>query len=70
MAFALAQHRAALKAKPPWVEPASYAAQVRAALVCAANASWGPHTVLEVIRPAVAHGRESTAAAWKDGIIS
>ena len=70
MAFALAQHRAALKAKPPWFEPASYAAQVRTALVCAANASRGPQTVLEVILPAVAHGRESTAAVWKDLITS
>jgi hypothetical protein len=64
MAFAFAQRSAELKAKPPWVEPASYADQVRAALVCAADASQGPVSVLEIIRPAVPHGRESTAEAW------
>ncbi len=63
MAFAFAQRSAELKAKPPWVEPASYADQVRAALVCAADASQGPVSVLEVMRPAAPHGRESTAAA-------
>jgi hypothetical protein len=52
MAFAFAQRSAELKAKPPWVEPASYADQVRAALVCAADASQGPVSVLEIIRPA------------------
>ena len=64
MAFAFAQRSAELKAKPPWVEPASHADQVRAALVCAADASQGPVSVLEIIRPAVPHGRESTAEAW------
>jgi hypothetical protein len=64
MAFALAQHSAELKAKPQWVEPASYAEQVRAALVRATDASQGPVNVLEIIRPAVPHGCESTAATW------
>ncbi len=60
MACALAQRHAELKAKPPRVEPATYPAQVRAVFVCAANASPGPVKALELIRPGVAHGREST----------
>ena len=63
MACALAQRRAELKAKPPRVEPAPYAAEVGAVVVSAANASLGSVNGLELIRPRVAHSRESIALA-------
>ncbi len=55
MAFALAQSRADLKAKPTRVEPATEPVEVRTVIMCAANACWGPVSTLELVGPAVTH---------------
>lgn len=55
MAFALAQRGAEFKAEPSRVEPAPESQHVRAIVVHAAQADRGTVSLLELVRPGVAH---------------